>query len=123
MRHFLASLAVSFALATSAVAQSSAAGPEAPPRPGVDTAFARAQHLRHGINASGWFSQSRDYSAFHTDRYTDADDIALIAKLGFDNVRLSIDGEELEQAFRSAEWGGKGVSSDFVVRLDKAVDT
>ena len=121
MRHFLASVAVSFALVASAVAQSSA-GTEAG-RPGVDTAFARAQHLRHGINASGWFSQSRDYSAFHTDRYTDADDIALIAKLGFDNVRLSIDGEELEQAFRSAEWGGKGVSSDFVVRLDKAVDT
>src|SRR5579863_2887740 len=121
MRHFLASVAVSFTLVISVVAQSSA-GSEAG-RPGVNTAFARAQHLRHGINASGWFSQSRDYSAFHTDRYTDADDIALIAKLGFDNVRLSIDGEELEQAFRSAEWGGKGVSSDFVVRLDKAVDT
>ncbi len=117
MRLFVASIAVSFALATSAVAQSSA-GPEAG-RPGVDTAFARAQHLRHGINASSWFSQSRNYSAFHTDRYTDADDIALIAKLGFDNVRLSIDGDALEQSFRSAEWGGK---DDFVARLDKVVD-
>lgn len=121
MRLFLASIAVSFALAASSFAQPSAAS-EAD-RPGVDTAFARAQHLRHGINASGWFSQSRDYSAFHTDRYTDADDIALIAKLGFDNVRLSIDGDALEQSFRSPQWGGKGPNGDFVARLDKAVDT
>jgi endoglucanase len=121
MRLFLASVAVSFALVSSAAAQSSA-GPEAR-RPGVDTAFARAQHLRHGINASGWFSQSRDYSAFHTDRYTDADDIALIAKLGFDHVRLSIDGDALEQSFRSAAWGGKGPNADFLARLDRAVDT
>ncbi|MGB0063106.1 MAG: cellulase family glycosylhydrolase [Terracidiphilus sp.] len=120
MRFFLASVTVCFALATSAAAQSGAGPEAAPARPGVDTAFARAQHLRHGINASSWFSQSRDYSAFHTDRYTDADDIALIAKLGFDNVRLSIDGEALEQSFRSAQWGGK---DDFVKRLDKAVDT
>ncbi|MGH9561091.1 MAG: glycoside hydrolase family 5 protein [Terracidiphilus sp.] len=118
MRLFLASVAVSFALTASAVAQSSTS--PAMGHPGADTAFARAQHLRHGINASTWFSQSRDYSAFHTDRYTDADDIALIAKLGFDNIRLSIDGDALEQSIRSAEWGGK---DDFVARLDKAVDT
>ena len=118
VRLFLASVAVSFALVTSAVAQSNVGS--AMGRPGVDTAFARAQHLRHGINASEWFSQSRDYSASHTDRYTDANDIALIAKLGFDNVRLSIDADALEQGFRSATWGGK---DDFVARLDKAVDT
>ena len=35
-------------------------------------AFARAQHLRHGINASEWFAQSGDYSAARTNRYTDA---------------------------------------------------
>ena len=83
MRIRLALLGILVALATSAAAQSRAAG--------VQMAFARAQHLRHGINASGWFAQAGDYSAAHTDRYTDAQDIALMAKLGFDHVRLSID--------------------------------
>ena len=123
MRLGLASVAVCVVLAASAVAQSSA-GPEtafARPgqdRSGVDTAFARTNHLRHGINASEWFAQSADYSAAHTDRYTDAQDIALMAKLGFDHVRLSIDADALDQAF-----SGRGKSSaDFLPRLDRAVD-
>lgn len=86
---------------------------------GVETAFARAQHLRRGINASEWFAQSGDYSAAHTDRYTNAQDIALMAKLGFDHVRLSIDADALERAFD----GNKGPYADFLVRLDGAVDT
>ena len=61
----------------------------------VKTAFARAQHLRHGINASEWFAQSGNYSAESTNRYTDDADIALMAQLGFDNVRLSIDAAPL----------------------------
>ncbi len=85
----------------------------------VRTAFARAQHLKHGINASEWFAQSaRDYSAARTDRYTDASDIALMAKLGFDNVRLSIDPVPLEQPPRNNE----GFNADFLARLDRAVD-
>ena len=86
----------------------------------LQTAFARAQHLKRGINASEWFAQSAsDYSAARTDRYTDAGDIALMAKLGFDNVRLSIDAAPLEQ------WphGKDGLNADFIGRLDKAVDT
>src|SRR4051812_5019748 len=64
----------------------------------LQTALHRAQHLRHGINASEWFAQSaEDYSAARTNRYTDDGDIALMAKLGFDNVRLSIDAVPLEQ--------------------------
>ncbi len=83
-------------------------------------AFDRAQHLRHGINASEWFAQSsRDYSAARTNRYTDAADIALMAKLGFDNVRLSIDPAPLEQYPRGAE----GFNDEFLHRLDVAVDT
>ena len=83
-------------------------------------AFARVRHLQHGINASEWFAQSAtDYSAARTDRYTDAADIALIAKLGFDNVRLSIDATPLEQWPR----GQDGLNAEFVGRLDKAVDT
>ncbi len=85
----------------------------------VQTAFARAQHLKHGINASEWFAQSAgDYSTARTSRYTDAQDIALMAKLGFDNVRLSIDPVPLEQDPRNPD----GFNSDFLSRLDKAVD-
>jgi hypothetical protein len=70
----------------------------------VKTAFARAQHLKHGINASEWFAQhSHDYSAKYTDGYTDDTDIALMAKLGFDSVRLSIDPVPLEQSMN--HWG------------------
>ena len=83
------------------------------------TAFARAQHLKRGINASEWFAQSADYSAARTDRYTDAQDIALMAKLGFDHVRLSIDAVPLEQYPR----GKDGLNAEFLARLDRAVDT
>ncbi len=99
------------ALTSSAAAQDRAAG--------LRIARSRAQHLKHGINASGWFAQAGDYSAARTDRYTDAADIALIAKLGFDNVRLSIDAAPLEQR----PLGADGLNDDFVARLDKAVDT
>jgi aryl-phospho-beta-D-glucosidase BglC (GH1 family) len=86
----------------------------------VQTAFARVQHLQHGINASEWFAQSPgDYSAARTDRYTDAGDIALMAKLGFDNVRLSIDPVPLE----AGPVGKDGFNADFLARLDKVVDT
>jgi aryl-phospho-beta-D-glucosidase BglC (GH1 family) len=85
----------------------------------LHTAFARARHLQRGINASGWFAQSRDYSAAQTGRYTDAADIALIAKLGFDNVRLSVDAAPLEQDPR----GEDGLNAEFLSRLDRAVDT
>ena len=86
---------------------------------GLHTAVARAQHLKRGINASQWFAQSAsDYSAARTDRYTDAKDIALMAQLGFDNVRLSIDAVPLEQYPR----GKDGLNADFLARLDRAVD-
>ena len=83
------------------------------------TAFARVQHLKHGINASEWFAQhASDYSAAFTGRYTDEADIALMAKLGFDNVRLSIDPVPLEQSMN--HWGSS--NGDFLARLDRAVD-
>jgi hypothetical protein len=82
-------------------------------------AFSRAQHLRHGINASEWFAQSaNDYSAARTNRYTDAADIALMAKLGFDNVRPSIDPAPLEQYPR----GKEGLNEECLDRMDAAVD-
>ena len=83
------------------------------------TAFVRVQHLKHGINASEWFAQhASDYSAAFTGRYTDEADIALMAKLGFDNVRLSIDPVPLEQSMN--HWGSS--NGDFLARLDRAVD-
>lgn len=103
------------ALAASAAAQD---GPGFD-RAGVETAFARAQHLRHGINASEWFAQEGDYSAARTNRYTDAGDIALMARLGFDHVRLSIDAGALEKDPRASD----GLNADFVGRLDRAIDT
>ncbi len=56
-----------------------------------DLAATRARHLRHGINASEWFAQSNDYSIARLKAYTNDDDIALIRKMGFDHVRISID--------------------------------
>ena len=103
-------LVLAFLVALPALAQNRTAD--------LQTAFARAQHLKRGINASMWFAQSRDYSAARTDRYTDAADIALMAKLGFDNVRLSIDAAPLEQY----PLGKDGLNADFLSRLDKAVD-
>jgi hypothetical protein len=86
----------------------------------LKTAFARAQHLKRGINVSHWFSQNPgDYSAHHTDTETTPDDIATIARLGFDNVRLSMDAVPLEQYPHGAD----GLASDFTGRLDRAVDT
>jgi hypothetical protein len=83
-------------------------------------AFARAQHLKRGINVSHWFSQSvGNYSAHHTDTETTPEDIATIAKLGFDNVRLSIDQAPLEEDPRGAE----GLNDEFITRLDRALDT
>lgn len=81
----------------------------------VKTAFARAQHLRHGINASEWFAQTGNYSAEKTNSITDDADIALMAQIGFDNVRLSIDAAPLTK-------GLFGNDTDFMDRLDHAVD-
>jgi hypothetical protein len=117
--HFcLGRLAVLLVLIHSAAAQDHAPAPDHAAQ--LQTAFARAAHLKRGINASIWFAQSPgDYSATRTNRYIDAEDIALIARLGFDNVRLSIDVVPLE----SGKLGADGLNADFLERLDRAVDT
>jgi len=56
-------------------------------------AFARAERLKRGINASEWFAQvydKRGYTPEHFQAWTTADDIALIKSMGFDHVRLSV---------------------------------
>ena len=82
-------------------------------------AFARAQHLRRGINASIWFAQHpSDYSVNYLRSFTTADDIALIAKLGFDHVRLSIDAEPVTDWQRN-----RGQGAAFMSELDRVVTT
>src|SRR4051812_18212117 len=59
--------------------------------PYSSTAFERAKHLRHGINASEWFAQQRDYPTERLTTYTTPADMELIRQMGFDHVRLSVD--------------------------------
>ena len=85
----------------------------------VQIAFARAQHLKHGINASEWFAQNEGLPCRIYRHYIDAD-IALMSKMGFDYVRLSIDAVPLDNVFAGQ---GRTSNHDFLPRLDKAVDT
>jgi len=84
-------------------------------------AFTRAQHLKRGINASQWFSNwSSDYSVHRLETYTAEDDIALIAAVGFDHVRLQIDPDPLVQWQAQVQWGGG--NTPFMTQLDRAVE-
>ena len=85
---------------------------------GLQLAKARARHLQHGINSSDWFAQTGDYSPARIDRFMDAQDIALIARLGFENVRIAIDASALEKEPRGAD----GLSTEYLSLLDRAVD-
>jgi len=82
-------------------------------------AFARAKHLSHGINASIWFAQHpSDYSVQYLQTFTTADDIALMAKLGFDHVRLSVDADPV-----TAWQRGRPDGTAFMAELDRVVKT
>jgi endoglucanase len=84
----------------------------------ASVAARRAQLLRRGVNASMWFAQAGDYSPERLRSYTTADDIALMHSMGFDHVRLSIDGDAL---LRDAP--PHGLNAAFVAELDTAVNT
>ena len=62
---------------------------------GSSLAFQRAEHLRRGINLSGWYAQTHDFTPQRMDSYTTPADFQTIKSLGFDHVRLSIDPEPL----------------------------
>ena len=116
----LSFLAILFAFSIPATAQSTQNQSPQDRTADVQTAFNRAQHLKHGINASGWFGGTGDTSAEHIASFTDDADIALIAKMGFDHVRVSIDPMPLVGAMV----GFRGNSNpQFVKQLDHAVDT
>jgi len=84
-----------------------------------NVAWARAQNLQYGINASLWFAQSRDYTVGRLRSFTTDDDIALMEQLGFDHVRLSIDPEPLIAGNLSN--GNENIP--FLKELDRAVDS
>lgn len=77
----------------------------------------RLARLRHGINLSHWFAQSADYSKGHLESHTTAEDIALIRKLGFDHVRLT-----LEPAPLLNEEDPSQLKVEYLKYLDKALD-
>ena len=81
--------------------------------------FARAEKLKHGINASEWFAQvydKRGYTPEHFQAWTTADDLALIKSMGFDHVRLSVDPKPM---FDERE--PNKLPSAYVTNLDAAV--
>src|SRR6185437_2413300 len=107
----LQALMLAFALLASAFlrAQDRSAQPQ--------LARIRAQHLRHGINTSGWVAQNPGhYSEQYTNAETTPANIAVLAQRGFDNVRLGIDPEPLQQYPHDAN----GFNADFLSRLDRA---
>lgn len=83
----------------------------------ANVAAHRAQLLHRGVNASMWFAQANDYSPARLRSYITADDIALMHSMGFDHVRLSIDGDELARAAAP-----DALNSVFVAELDRAID-
>ena len=80
-------------------------------------AFERAQNLQHGINTGEWFAQANDYSPERLQTFTTPADIALIAKMGFDHIRLSIDAGPL------VAWFQAGHETPFMTELDRVVKT
>jgi len=90
MRARMLSIALGLAIGFIAAAASGNQSAQHPPggdAPPVPT-------LRRGLNLSHWFAQARSahgYNQEHLTTYTTASDVALIRRLGFDHVRLSVD--------------------------------
>lgn len=82
-------------------------------------AFQRAQHLQRGINTSMWFAQSPgNYSVEKLRTFTTGDDIALIRRMGFDHIRLSIDPVPLLAWLKAPD-----MPNPFMTELDRVVKT
>ena len=88
--------------------------------PDEQLAFAHARHLRHGVNTSIWFAQSRDYSVQRLETFTTPADLKLIAAMGFDHIRISIDAAPL-QPWLAATHNDPQAATPFLTELDKAV--
>lgn len=79
----------------------------------------RAVNLRRGINLSAWFAQVYDpkgYTKEHLQSWVTADDIALIQRMGFDHVRLSVNPEPMWRPNHT-----DGLPADYLGYLDNAI--
>jgi aryl-phospho-beta-D-glucosidase BglC (GH1 family) len=95
------------------------AAPVSSTQPLSSVPASRAPHLRHGVNASGWFAQvydKRGYTKEHLEASTTAEDIALIKAMGFDHVRLSVEPQPMMVNHRPDE-----IPADYLGYLDAAV--
>jgi aryl-phospho-beta-D-glucosidase BglC (GH1 family) len=79
-------------------------------------AFERAATLQHGINLSGWFASSGDFSAQHLQNFTNETDLKTIHAMGFDFVRLGIAPELIERHGQLAP-----AHPEALAQLDRAV--
>jgi len=87
------------------------------PSPQSIVPASRLARLRRGINLSHWFSQSADYSKAHLESHTTAQDFALIRRLGFDHVRLT-----LEPALLFNGDDPSSLNQEYLKYLDNALD-
>src|SRR5208337_112683 len=87
--------------------------------PKASLAFARAERLKRGINASEWFAQvydKRGYTPEHFQAWTTVEDIKLIKSMGFDHVRLSVNPQPM---FTAGE--PNKIPAEYLASLDAAV--
>ena len=57
----------------------------------------KLEHYLHGVNLGGWLSQNSDTSKKHYETFITEKDIAYIASLGLDHVRVPVDYMLLEE--------------------------
>ena len=79
----------------------------------------RVANLRRGVNLSGWFAQVYDpkgYTKEHLQTWVTADDIALIKRMGFDHVRLSVNPQPMWRTNHADD-----LPVDYLGYLDSAV--
>ncbi|MFR0950649.1 MAG: glycoside hydrolase family 5 protein [Ruminococcus callidus] len=57
----------------------------------------KLDHYLHGVNLGGWLSQNSDTSKEHYETFITEKDIAYIASLGLDHVRVPVDYVLLEE--------------------------
>src|SRR5258708_321361 len=77
----------------------------------------RVARLRHGINLSHWFAQSNNYYRANRETHTKAEDSALIRRIGFDHVRLTLEPAPL---FNGEDPGR--LKAEYLKYLDNALD-
>jgi aryl-phospho-beta-D-glucosidase BglC (GH1 family) len=83
---------------------------------GKGVAFARAEHLRRGVNLGGFYAQTRDLSQARLDAYMSTADMRALKSMGFDHVRLSIN-----PVFLTANATTGALRDGAMAQLDKTI--